>query len=266
MRLSKKKSNTILLSMLGLSIAVWSVLWLNPNKLTMLEHCKVSAISICDGSTMATSSSSIPASQFFNPFSSQLMGWGIMVLAMMLPKLILPIKYIYVQSLKRNRFKLSILFVLGYLTTWMVAGIFLTFIILCCTTWFPNSYLPAMVFGLIALVYQCSPIKQRFLNLGHDHWILPAFGFEAFRKVFLFGIMHGVWCVGSGWALMIFPMLLTVGHNLAMMIVTFMMISEHLEHPQPLRWSMNPRLILLKYGIAQIKIWLTHSRFPTKEV
>ena len=102
-------------------------------------------------------------------------------------------------------------------------------------------------------------MKQWFLNLGHDHRILSAFGWKAFRDSLFFGLTHGVWCFGSGWALMLFPMLLPKGHNLAMLLVTFIMISEHLENPRFPMWFLPPRLKLLKIIIAQTRIKLITS-------
>ncbi len=257
MWLSKKTRNSILLGILGLSLLVWVLLLVNPGNIITIEHCKAPAMVLCSGDTVLPENS-LQTLLELNPISGLLAGWGLMVVAMMLPKLILPIEYIYARSLKRYRFRLSVLFVLGYLSSWMLAGVIMTGVILAFNYWLPTSYLPAIGVGIMAAIYQCSPVKQRFLNLGHDHWNLPAFGFPAFRAATLFGVVHGAWCVGSGWALMLFPMLLPEGHNIAMFIVTFMMISEHLEHPQPLRWGFYPRLRLLKYIVAQAKIkWIT---------
>jgi predicted metal-binding membrane protein len=260
MWLSKQISYAILFGIIGISMLVWVLLLINPGNIMTIEHCKAPTLVLCSGSTTTgTAANSLQMLLDLNPFSSQLMGWGGMIVAMMLPKLIIPIEYIYIRSLKRYRFIFSVLFVLGYLSTWMFAGIFMTAIIMGFHLWLPFSNLPAIGVGLVAAIWQCSPIKQRFLNLGHDHWNLPAFGFPAFCAVSHFGIMHGVWCVGAGWALMLLPMLLQEGHNLAMLIVTFMMISEHLEHPRPLRWSFKPRLKLLKIIIAQAKIKVKYS-------
>jgi predicted metal-binding membrane protein len=256
MQLSKNIRYAILLGMVGISLLVWVLLLVNPANIMTVEHCKVPTMVLCSGSTTLTAANSLQILLDLNPFSSQLMGWGVMIAAMMFPKLIIPIEYIYIRSLKRYRFKLSALFVLGYLSAWMLAGVFMTALIIGFNLWLPMSYLPAIGVGFAAAVWQCSPIKQRFLNLGHDHWNLPAFGFPAFRAASLFGVMHGVWCVGAGWLLMLFPMLLPEGHHLAMIIVTFMMISEHLEHPRPLRWYFDLRLKLLKIIIGQAKIKL----------
>jgi predicted metal-binding membrane protein len=173
-----------------------------------------------------------------NPFLPLLAGWAWMVLAMMLPKLIIPILYIYERSLKRRRFQSALLFLMAYVGVWMVAGcVSLVFILI--AGWFiPGSFLPAIAIGIVAVVWQFCPLKQRCLNRGHYHPVLAAFGWAASRDALLFGVMHGVWCVGSGWALMLFPMLLPAGHDAAMVVSAFIMISEHLELPRAPRWRL----------------------------
>ncbi len=191
-----------------------------------------------------------------NPFSSQLVGWGLMVIAMMLPKLITPIQHIYKFSFRRRRFLSALLFVLGYTTVWMMAGIVMIIARLGLQLLMPNSYYSAIGLGIIAIIWQFSPIKQQYLNRGHDHKILAAYGWQGYQDALLFGVMHGVYCVGSGWAIMLFPMLLPHGHNLAMIIVTFIMLSEHLEHPQVPRWRISFPGKLARIIIAQTQLRL----------
>lgn len=248
MKLSQNNRIKINFVIIGISILVWVLLLINPGHIMTMEHCHVSA--------SGPSAASLQMLLEMNPFSSQLIGWELMVIAMMLPKLILPIQSIYIHSFKRYRFLCSFLFVLGYVSAWMVAGIFMVAAIIGLNLLMPMSYIPALGVFIIAVIWQSSPIKQRFLNLGHNHRPLSAFGWPAFRDSLLFGIEHGVWCIGAGWALMLFPMLLPMGHNLAMIIVTFIMISEHLEHPGFPRWHFKFRLKLLRAIIAQTKIKL----------
>jgi predicted metal-binding membrane protein len=229
-------------------LLAWVVLLVNPGNIMTMEHCHVSAA--------GPSAKSLSMLLYMNPFSSQLMGWGWMVVAMMLPKLSQPVEAICRQSLKRNRLPLSILFVLGYVYTWIVAGIFFVAIIIALNLLMPLSYIPAVVVFLIALVWQFSPVKQRLLNLGHAHAVLPAFGWRPFRDALLFGVQHGLWCVGAGWALMLFPMLLPAGHNLAMIVVTFIMLSEHMENPRYPQWQFTLRLKLFRLLFAQAKLKL----------
>lgn len=248
MKLSRNNRIIINLVILSISAFVWVLLLINPGDIMTIEHCHVSA--------SGPSAASLNMLLAMNPFSSQLIGWGLMVVAMMLPKLIPPIQAICMQSFKRYRFLLSSLFILGYLSTWMLAGVVMIGVILGLNLLMPMSYIPALAVGIVAVIWQFSPIKQRFLNLGHDHRPLAAFGWAANRDALLFGVMHGVWCIGSGWALMLFPMLLPKGHNLAMIIATFMMISEHMEHPRFPAWYLSFRLKLLRIIIAQTSIKL----------
>lgn len=213
-----------------------------------VEHCHVS--------DSGPSAASLQMLLEMNPVSSQLSGWGLMVIAMMLPKLIFPIRHIYLCTLKRRRFPSAVLFVMGYLAVWMAVGVLMIAVILGLHLLLPGSYLPAIGVGIIAIIWQCSPIKQRYLNRGHDHWRLAAFGWQGYRDALIFGVMHGIWCVGAGWALMLFPMLLPAGHNLAMILVTFMMISEHLEHPQAPRWRIYFHGKLWRIMLAQARIRL----------
>ena len=246
MKLSQNNRNKISLVILSISILVWVLLLFNPGHIMTLEHCHVS--------DSGPSAASLKMLLDMNPLSSQLTGWGLMVIAMMLPKLIVPVQEIYARSFKRYRFLSALLFVLGYTTVWMLVGIFMIAAILALHLLLPHSFIPAIVLGIIAIVWQFSPIKQRCLNRGHDHKILAAFGWPAYRDALLFGITHGVWCVGAGWALMLFPMLLPNGHNLAMIVVTFIMLSEHMEHPKIPRWRVDVRGKLFRIVVGQAKI------------
>ncbi|MCW2118636.1 DUF2182 domain-containing protein [Flavobacterium sp. 7A] len=246
MRLSNRTKTAINVVLLSISFITWILLLLNPGQLMTVGHCHVS-----DSGASAASLSMLLE---MNPFHTLLVGWLLMVVAMMLPKLIIPIQQIYSKSFKHIRFPSSLLFVFGYITIWTIVGVFMISLILGFHLVMPNSYLPAIGLGITAIIWQFSPLKQLFLNRGHNHWTLSAFGFRAYKDAFLYGMMHGVWCVGAGWALMLFPMVLPYGHNFAMIIVTSIMISEHLEHPQRPSWNLNLRPKLLFFVISQIKI------------
>lgn len=191
-----------------------------------------------------------------NQPSSMAAGWALMLVAMMSPTLIAPIRHILERSFKRRRARSVTLFVAGYAAIWMAAGGVLLAAALMLNLLAPQSYLPAVVVGLIAFVWQCSPIKQRCLNRSHNHRELAAFGIAADLDALRFGITHGVWCVGSCWALMLIPVLLLDGHLIAMAAVTFLMISERLEQPRPLSWRLRVRGKLMRIVVAQTRIRL----------
>src|SRR6476619_4277172 len=95
--------------------------------------------------------------------------WVLMLVAMMAPMLVAPLYHIRICTFARRRIRSMTLFVAGYGTIWMIAGIAIGIVGLAATWFMPQSYLPAMIVGLIALIWQASPFKQRCLNRCHSH-------------------------------------------------------------------------------------------------
>ena len=228
-----------------ISAVTWMMLLVNPGSIITLAHCPVTDL----GASLA----SFQMLLAMNPLSSLAAGWSLMLVAMMSPTLIAPVRHILERSFKRRRCRSVTLFVVGYAAIWMAAGGVLLAAKLVLSLLAPQSYLPAAGVGLIAFVWQCSPIKQRCLNRSHNHRELAAFGIAADLDALRFGITHGVWCVGSCWALMLFPLLLSHGHFAAMAAVTFVMISERLEQPRPLSWRLRVPAKLMRIAVAQTR-------------
>jgi predicted metal-binding membrane protein len=248
MTMSSRRSTRINFLILLVSAIAWVMLLVNPGSIISLAHCPVTD----SGASMA----SFQMLLAMNPMSSMAAGWGLMLVAMMSPTLIAPIGHILERSFRRRRARSVALFILGYAVIWMIAGGVLITSKLLMSLLAPQSYLPAAVVGLIAFIWQCSPAKQRCLNRGHNHRELAAFGIAADLDAFRFGITHAIWCVGSCWVLMLFPMLLSDGHFAAMAAVTFIMISERLEPPRPLGWRLCLRGKLMRIVVAQTRIRL----------
>jgi len=229
------KDRNIIISIITISFFCWLLLFFNLIQNSEGHSCHLSH----DNSDNAS-------------LTSLMIGWYLMVLAMMLPKLIVPIRHIHSRSLKRNRISSIFLFVLGYSIIWFVVGYILNLIMI---FFYSNShqFYLLVIIGLISLIYQFSPLKQYFLNLGHNHRSIKPMGLGSFKDVFNFGVEHGIYCVGAGWAIMWFPMLLPIGHNIAMIIVMLIMISEHMEHPKKPEWSLDGRFKLFRIIKAQIK-------------
>jgi predicted metal-binding membrane protein len=248
MTISPQERARIYIPILLISAIAWMMLLVNPGSIMTLAHCPVT-----DSGASAASFRMLLA---MNPVSSLMAGWAVMLFAMMSPTLLAPIGHVVERSFKRRRARSVILFVIGYAVIWMAAGSVLLAAKLLLSLVAPQTYLPVVVVGLIAFVWQCSPIKQRCLNRGHNHRELAAFGIAADLDALRFGINHGAWCVGSCWALMLFPMLLSEGHFAAMAAVTFLMISERLEPPGPLSWRLSLRGKLMRIVVAQTRIRL----------
>ena len=132
-------------------------------------------------------------------------------------------------SLVQNGLRLVVEFVAGYGAVWMLVGVLLLLIELAAKQQLSRSLWPATIMGLVALVWQASPWKQICLNRCHNHRPLSAFGFAADWDAVWMGFTHGIWCVGSCWALMLFPMLLPVGQHFAMAGVTLLMFCERMD-------------------------------------
>jgi predicted metal-binding membrane protein len=172
-----------------------------------------------------------------NPTASLAMAWALMLIAMMSPMLVPPIYHVRISSFARRRGRSSALFVAGYGAVWMAAGAVLLAAELAASGWAPQSYLPATVVGLMALVCQVSPWKQHCLNRCHSHRPLAAFGIAADWDALRLGLEHGFWCVGSCWAAMLCPMLLPKGHLVSMAAVSALMFCERLDPPKKPAWT-----------------------------
>jgi predicted metal-binding membrane protein len=166
--------------------------------------------------------------------SATMTSWMLMLVAMMSPLLIAPVQHVYSRSFSRRRWRAVLLFLCGYSVVWMMVGLgVLRFI---SVTGAVASGWTALGAGLIAVVWQVSPLKQRSLNRCHAHRELVAFGAAADLDVVHFGLQHGVWCAGSCWALMLLPMLLMRGHVVAMAITSVWVFAERLERPAAPQW------------------------------
>lgn len=191
-----------------------------------------------------------------NPPASLAKDWGLMLIAMMTPMLVAPMYHIRISSFARRQVRSIIVFVAAYGAVWMAAGVVIVAATLIATSLMPGSYLPAIIVGAIALVWQASPFKQRCLNRCHSHRNLSPFGWAADWDAARMGFEHGFWCTCSCWAAMWFPMLLPSGHFVAMAAVAVLMFCERLDPPGTPSWRWRGfgtawRYLILRLGGAQ---------------
>lgn len=175
----------------------------------------------------------------FTALAAAAPGWLLMLIGMMAPMALGGLYQVRISSFTKRRWRSSALFLAGYAGLWMLAGIPITAAALTATRLWPQSYAAATLVGLLALVWQASPFKQRSLNRCHAHRPLSAFGMAADWDALRMGRDHGVWCIASCWALMLFPMLLPSGHFPAMAAMAILMYSERLAPPQSPAWRMR---------------------------
>jgi predicted metal-binding membrane protein len=207
---------------LSISAIAWIVILVEPN-----------ASAIC-----SPPGSSIPWRLLLasTPATSLAKGWALMLIAMMSPILVPPIYHVCLGSFARRRARSIAFFVAGYGAVWMAAGGVLLAVELARKGFAPQSYLPAAVAGLVALVWQTSPFKQTCLNRCHRHRPFAAFGIASDWELLCIGAEHGLWCAGSCSALMLFPMLLPEGHYAAMGAAGALMYCERLDRPKTPSW------------------------------
>jgi predicted metal-binding membrane protein len=232
---------------LFISAAAWILLVAGPGGTALSAHCPPA---------MAASLKLLLA---VNPPAVLAAGWALMLAAMMAPMLIAPVRHVRDSSFARRRARAIMLFVAGYAAVWMAAGAMLMALALAVRLAAPESWLLVALGTAIALVWQFSPFKQRCLNRGHVHSELAAFGVAADIGALRFGLTHGVWCVGSCWALMLFPLLVSRGHVAAMAAVSLWLFAERLDTPRPPRWRWRVPGRAARIAIAQAQIRLERS-------
>jgi predicted metal-binding membrane protein len=178
--------------------------------------------------------------------SSLAAGWALMLAAMMAPLVIAPVRHVRDRSFARRRARAIALFTAGYAAIWMGAGVVLLG---------AARLEPVLLAATIAFVWQFSPFKQRCLNRCHAHAELAAFGRTADIDALRFGVTHGLWCVGSCWALMLLPLLAARDHIAAMAVVALWLFAERLDTPMPPQWR-------LRGPVKAARIALARARYP----
>ena len=229
--------------LLLISGAAWILLLLQPDGTALSAHCIAAVRGLA-----------------LNPASLAL-GWALMLAAMMLPLVIAPARHICARSFPRRRTRAILLFLSGYAVIWMLAGA----ILLATGLWLrlatSESFLPALLVATVALVWQCSPVKQRCLNRCHAHAELAAFGAAADKAAFRFGLAHGVWCAGSCWALMLLPVLLARGHLAVMAVASLLLFAERLDRPMVPAWRVRLPDKAARILVAQARMRLLRGRY-----
>ena len=205
-----------------------------------------------------------------NSYRMLALGWFLMLAAMMTPLLIPPICYLRSRTFARRRGRSVAFFAAGYFTVWTVAAALLLAIEIAAMarshlpitagSQLSRSNLTVAALAAVALVWQCSPIKQICLNRCHANGELAAFGTEADLSAIRFGLEHGFWCAGSCWALMLLPMLLPQAHLPAMAVVTMLVFSDRLGRPRLSSWRWRGLGGLMRVALAETQIRLQDHR------
>lgn len=186
--------------------------------------------------------------------------WLLMLVGMITPLLISPVRHIRQRSFASRRARSTALFVGGYGAMWMACGAAAFATQLGLNSVAPGSYWPAAGVAVMAAVWQCAPIKQRCLNRCHANRDLAAFGLAADRDAVRFGINQGVWCVASCWMLMLVPMLLPGGDRMAMGMAAILMLGERLEPARVPSWRWRGVTTVIRAATEQVRMRVQAGR------
>ena len=233
MRYGSKELTRIQLVMVLAAAMAWVVLIAAPGSIAASRPCELQGIGA------GPASASLKMLIMMTSPVTLMSGWLLMLTAMMLPALATPVHHIYKSSFTHRRFRSITFFLFGYGAVWILIGAMLMAIELIVLLAFPHpseAYLAGVAALFIAIVWQCSPIKQRTLNRCHSHPELAAFGMAADLSALRFGLAHGIWCACSCWLWMLASMLLPKWDLLAMALVSLLVFSERLEQPRIPSW------------------------------
>jgi len=242
-------------ALLTASALAWMVILAGSSGGTVFSHCPAAA----SGATPFVVS--FWTQLAMNSPASLAGGWCLMLVAMMAPTVVAPVLHARLRSLRRRRARATLLVLVAFGAVWMAAGVVLLTIEMAENAIASGPYWPAAAAAAVAIVWQCSPLKQRCLNRCHLHLQVRAFGGAADLDTIRLGLRHGFWCVGSCWALMAAPMLLPRAHVLGMMLAWVPMLAERLEDPAPPSWRWRGLGKLKRIAIARVRVRLNKLGF-----
>ncbi len=218
----------------------WLVLWFwgqSPYG-RYLHHGGLGALNA--GSALCRAFAPGPFRELILPFMLSILGWAVMVVAMMVPSTI-PLILVFRRVSEDRRdgaFLLGVLLI-GYLAVWVLFVLvvylvdWLTFRQLLASNWIVRngwliaaaSLLAAGLFQFSALKYLCLVKCRSPIAFVMQHWRGRAHAWYAF----LLGVRHGAFCVGCCWALML--LMFTIGSgSLGWMLIlgVFMAIEKNM--------------------------------------
>ena len=147
------------------------------------------------------------------PFPVEFLNWCLMVVAMMVPLMLEPLRWVAFQSFHRRRHRAMLLFLLGFLVPWLMVGLVAAW--LRTPDWSQNPLLASGMFGLAAL-WVLVPLRARALVVCHLTVPLAPSGWQADRDCLRFSLRQGSSCVVTCSILMLACSL--TGHNLLAML------------------------------------------------
>ena len=134
--------------------------------------------------------------------------WLAMILAMAPPLLLSEIGRLWRTSLRRLRHLTVAWFLCGYAGIWLLAGVALSVLF----GWITVSSERIAVAVALAVIWHCSPARQRCLNACHRVPTLRVFGTAAQLDSLRYGASTGCYCAATCGFLMLLPLLVNDYH------------------------------------------------------
>jgi predicted metal-binding membrane protein len=190
--------------------------------------------------------------------------WAVMMAAMMLPSLV-PMAGTYARegSVRSSNGGAqpvvgTTLFVVGYLTLWVIAGLVAWTVFEVVRDIDPSflrwddggRYVAAAVIAGAAL-YELTPMKSGCLRHCRDRELLVADWHSGAPGAFRMGLEQGAYCIGSSWALMLALFALGVMSITWMIVIAALIALEKLLPQVALAtWATLALLLVLAAGVA----------------
>lgn len=158
--------------------------------------------------------------------------WLIMVVAMMFPVVIDPIRTTATRSLWHRRHRAIGGFLMGYLGPWMVFGVAVSVAVfeLRMQTGLEQAVAAPVGFGA-AVLWQLTPTKHRAILACHRTLPIAPSGWRADRDCLRYGWVVGSSCLVSCWALMLACVL--AEHSIPIMICATVVGWTERNRPRP---------------------------------
>ena len=182
-----------------------------------------------------------------------LIGWALMLTAMMAPLLIPALRHVRARSLRSRRWRVVSLVTVAHAAVWTVGGIVLLAVASALRSVTGHADLTVLLGLVAALSWQLSPLKQYCLNRHCAHPPISSFGSAADRDALRFGATHAAWCLGSCWALMLVSLLAPAWHVAVMLVVSVWMWVEPLDRPERPTWRVRLPLRFLRIAGATVR-------------
>jgi predicted metal-binding membrane protein len=205
-------------------VALSAVAWV---LVIVLDH-SVLVPYLCSSNAAAdwSGASALAATLSVNAWAGQALSWFVMLLAMMTPPLWQPLAHVWDRSLAERRVRAVLLFLGSYFGVWMLAMAVLTLAAVGLRIVAGSAALAFAIAAGVAVLWQMTPAKARFLNRCHALRPLPAFGLAADIGSLRYGLQVAAPCVGACWAMMLLPLASDAAHIVVMAMTALWMLSE----------------------------------------